>query len=482
MTDYLNIYFGQGTPAPRAVEWDRCLIVADGSPGLAESKFYELTADDWATQLIADGFSTIDRIYKSTSIFFGVEPSPERVFVYAYVSGTETTYEDVALEYVSGDTWKVPLSPVKEFKNDIELVNFYGYYDNYQENGYPNYSDGVTGQSFYVDTGVDGNWTGYLGFPNGLSMYGVTGEEVVVDATLPTSSKIYCDFTVGNESELGDFVAANRVNMIALALDNDKSTTQYVDNIFGDQLTDIMTIRSTISGKNCRWFYALPGNANPEDNIVGTTTKWKNLINIIGARDTFSAIKAFPSVDDDMAVGYMAMTAITHPHRQLTFAQPHMGIEKPEPNINKGKWNAGSIASIMQWTELAGNPYLITYGFTFGSGDFDRIEGSRCRIIILDSLYNNLYALLARRDTLTSYAGCQNIRKTIEATFNLLKSQRIVDGLQSIKIPIEEEFKKNSDAAKIARQQHLVPAVEIEYIWYTSVEKIIITRVENIAT
>ena len=134
----------------------------------------------------------------------------------------------------------------------------------------------------------------------------------------------------------------------------------------------------------------------------------------------------------------------------------------------------------MKRTELSGDPFLVTYGFTFGSGDVDRIEGTRCQYIIAKTLNNNLWALLARRDTLVSVDGCEAVRNTIIATFRLLKMQGIVDGLVDIRIPIQAELAKNTELGRLARLQHRCPAIEIDYLWETSLEHIEITKAQNV--
>ena len=183
-----------------------------------------------------------------------------------------------------------------------------------------------------------------------------------------------------------------------------------------------------------------------------------------------------------MACGLMGMVSATHPHMQMAFAEPHMGIEEAEPLIHQGKWYDGQISNIMKVTNLSGNPYLIMGGFTFGSGDASRIEGVRCRYIMAQTLQNQLWGLLAERETLMSYEGCQKIKARIRAAFKILTDQRVIDSLVSIYIPIEEDLRKNTEAGRIARQQQTVPVVEVEYEWFTSLEKIVITRAENVAT
>lgn len=477
MSEYIQITFGTSSAAPKAVEYDRAMIIGDATPStLSESKIYELTPSNWESTLQADGFALGDTLYDSVSIFFSPSPSPQRVWAYAYLSGAETCYTDVPLDYVEGETWETPLRPPTRFGSNIERVKFYccdgGTGWTY------NYADGSQGMPFTIEEDGAGNWTGRLTFDSGLS-----GADCgVVDPVL-SSCEITVDFCIGSAGGIGEAIVDNQINLVSLALENEASLKNYADNLFGSQLNDIMTMTSAIAGKRCIWFYALPGDANPNDTIAETTNTWGELKNLIGARSDIAVIKAKPSaLNHDMATGYMAMTVVTTPHKQMTFAEPHMGIEQQEPLINRSKWKKAQIASIMKRTELAGEPFLVTYGFTFGSGDTARINGTRCQYILAQTLTNNLWALLAKRSTLMSYEGTVAIRDTIAATFKMLKDKNIIDGLVAVRIPIEDDLKNNTAAGRIARAQRTVPAIEIDYLWYTSVEKIVITQIENVAT
>ncbi len=480
MGEYLTIYFGTSTSGPKAVEWDKAMVIGDGTGKVAESKTYILTPEDWITQLTDDGFSDSDTLYKSVAVYFSASPAPQSLWAYAHVSGATVDYDDVPLEYVQDNTWEIPIKPPSGFSpggSGIEQVKFYHCGDNIVETAQINTADGATGIGFTVEKDGAGNWTGRLKFDDGLS--GING--IVKPVT--TACNITVDFSAGTDAGLSTSLVDNNINMVSLALDNSSVIEQYTDNIFGSQLDDIMTILNSIAGKNIQFFYALPGGAQPETIISGTASKWKELKSLMGAREDVSAIKVIPSAfNHDPATGYMAMTSITHPHRQMGFAEPHFGIEGDEPPINRGKWRVGQIACIMKRTQLQGDPFLVTYGFTFGSGDAARINGVRCRTLLAQNLINNLWALFAERDTLMSYDGIQKIKANIDGTFKILIDQRIVDGLVSIYIPIEEDLVNNTAAGQLARAQRLVPVIEIEYLWYTSVEKIIITRAENIAT
>ena len=61
-------------------------------------------------------------------------------------------------------------------------------------------------------------------------------------------------------------------------------------------------------------------------------------------------------------------------------------------------------------------------------------------------------------------------------------NQGIVDGFKGVIIPVEADLKNNTAAGRVARAQRMIPAAEIEFYWYTTIEKIIITRVSNEAT
>lgn len=481
MGDYLDIIFGPSTAAPKAVEWDRCMIIGDGSPStLTESKLYELGADDWTTQLEADGFTLGDQLYDSTSIFFAASPTPERVWDYAYISGAETCYNNIPLNYIGGNQWTVPLGPPRKFGSNIERVKFYCCGEDIGTGWTYNYADASQGVGFTPEKDAGGNWTGKINFPNGLS-----GAACGIVKPLTSDCKITVDYCIGAEGGIGEAIEQYRINMCSLALENNATLKNYSDNIFGSQLQDMMKMSALISGKNCIWFYALPGDAQPDDTIQGTTSEWSELKNLIGARSDVAPLKAIPSsTNHDMATGYMAMTAISHPHLTMTLAQPHMGIQTYEPRINFSRWKDANIGCIIQWTELKDNPFLISYGFTLGTGDVSRVEGSRCRIIIAQTLTNNIKALLAKRTTLMSYEGCQALRATINATFKTLRDQHIVDGkgVKSVYIPVELDLKNHTEAGRIAAAQRTFPSVEIEFYFYPSLEKIRITRIENVAT
>lgn len=480
MGEYLTIYLGSSTAGAKAIEWDNAMVVGDGSGVLSSSKVYELTPNDWQTQLEDDGFDSDDTLYNSVSVYFTASPTPQKLFAFAYVSNSETEYTDVPLQYMGGNTWEIPIKPPTGFSpggTGIEQVTFYHCGENIVETGQINTANGATGIGFTVETDGAGNWNGQLTFDDGLS--GING----IVKPLGVDCNITVDFTANESANLSTAINDYNINLISLALENDSVIEQYTDNIFGSQLDDIMTILNATSGKDCMFFYALPGGADPETTISGASNKWKDFRSLVGANDHIAPIKIIPSaLGHDPATGYMAMTAISHPHKQMTFAEPYFGVNDKEAQINRGKWKKGQIACLMKRTELIGDPYLVTYGFTFGSGDSSRIEMVRCRDILVKQLRNSLWSLYAKRETLMNYDGVQRIKSQIRGAFKILIDQRIVDGLISINIPIEEDLLNNTVAGQLARQQNLIPAVEIEYLLYPSVEKIIITSVENVAT
>jgi len=479
MSEYITINFTPSTAGPKAVEWDRCMIVGDASPStLSASKIYEFASDDWDSQLATDGFAVGDLFYDSVGIFFSASPSPNRLWGYAYLSGEETCYTDVPLNFVEDDTWETPLKPPTQFLNGIQRVRFWCCGDDIGTGWTYNYADGSQGIGYTVVTNAAGNWDGRLTFDNGLS-----GEACGVVDPLTVDCKITLDFCIGEQGGIGEAIKDYNINMISLSLDNDEDLKNYSDNLFGSQLDDIATMTSAIAGKQCIWFYALPGDALPDETIQGTSNTWAELKNLIGARRDIAVIKAKPSaLKHDMAAGYMAMTAISRPHQQLSFAEPHVGIQDQEPTIYRSKWRVAQIASIMKRTELSGDPFFVTYGFTFGSGDVDRIEGTRCQYIIAKTLHRALWGLLAQRDTLVSYDGCERIKSVIRAVFKQLVGDEICEGLVAIRIPIQEELLNDTTSGQIARQQHRIGSIEIDYRWETSLEHITITKATNVAT
>ncbi len=479
MGEFIRIAFGASTAVPKAVEYDRAMVIGDATPStLSESKVYELSPSNWQTQLEADGFALGDQLYDSISIFFGANPSPQRVWAYAYLSGAATTYTDVPLSYVGDEMWEIPIKPPNGFYNNLERVRFYCCGDDIGSGYTWNYADGSQGLEFTPETDNEGDWTGRITFDNGLS-----GAVCGIVDPLTTDCKITCDFVIGSQGGISEALNDYQINMVSLSLENNANLKNFDTNIFGSQLQDIMMMRSLIAGKKCMWIYCLPGDADPDDTIQGSTSTWEQFKNLVGSNDHIAPIKAKPSSsNDDMAAGYMSMIVISHPHQQLTFAVPHMGIEEQENAINRSKWKTAQIACIMKWTELTGEPFLIRYGFTLGQGDTSRVEGTRCRDILAQTLENNLKGLLAKRSTWMSYEGVQKIKAVIRGTFKALKDKQIVDGLKSIYVPLEDDLLNNTAAGQLANALQEVTISEIQYYWNKCLEKITITKIENVAT
>lgn len=489
MGKYVTIYFGTGTPTAKAVEYDNAMLVVDGdeSDDITESKVIEITE---AEALVDEGFATSTRAYKSAATFFAASPTPSKLFVYVYVSEGGVDYEDYRLEKVTDTKWETPLKPPTGFApsgSGDEKVYFYGCDE---ETEYTtNYADGSVGIPFTVYEDEQSNWTGQLRFPSGLS----GSEGITTEANLTADCKITCDFTIGSIGGIGEAIDDYNINMIALAMDNSATKEQYESDdspLSQSQVNVIMDIKNAIAGKECIFFFALPGNADPTTTIDGTTsTKWHQLRNsLVGAREDVVAFKFKPTAGidegetDDMAAGYMGMTIASHPHTTMTFAQPHMGIEEPEPKINVNKWDDGKIGSIFQNRNLSGDPYLVSYGYTFGSGDANRINMVRCRYILSQSLRNALHALLATREELVNLAGCDAVEAAIRGVFSNLISQGIVDGLENIEIPLREELRDNTAAAQQAVANNRIPAVHISYQLFKSIEEITIASMDNTAT
>lgn len=474
----VQIYFGGGTPSPAAVEYDRFMLIVDGSEAsLSESAVYEIASQEELTDY---GFPTTSRAYKSAAIFFGASPTPSRLFVYAYVSGDTVAYANSPLQKVTDTIWETVVKPPTFSGN--ELVHFYGCGD---ETGYiDNYADGSVGLPFTVYEDEEGNWTGQLRFLSGLS----GSEGIVEEDNLTSTCDIRADFTVGTESGIGEAIEDYNINGVAIAIDPTTSTNYSAGNLpFGtDQVDMMMKMRNILMGKECLWFFSIPGGATPDTTVTGATNPtliWSDIKNsLIGAQEYVHTHKITPAEEDDMAAGVMGMTAATHPHRTMSAAQPHMGIAQQEPKAYRTKFEKGQITTIMKRPELSGEPYLLTEGFTFGSGDFSRINGTRCKYIIAQNLRNVMWALIAERETYCSVAGCNAIENRIRGLFKYLQNLRIVDGLADVRIPMREEFKNNTEAAQLAAQRNEIPGVEIDYIFYRSLEHISITQVDNVTT
>ncbi len=482
MREFITILFGESAAAPAAVEYDKSMIVGDGSDKLTSSKFYAVTNTDWQTQLEEDGFSDSEQIYKSVADFFSASPTPENLFVYAYVAAEDTDYSDMMLTKIDDTTWEIPSKPPEGWgpsATGIAKVRFYGCP---KGTGYQwNYQDGSTGQGFTEVKNSQDVWNGQLQFPNGLT--GQSGV-VITEDNLGTNCKITADFTIDpNKGGVGEKITEYDVNMVTLALENAQSLKNYSTNVFGtSQVNDLDTMMSAIAGKMCLFFYAYPGDANPSDTITGGGgVKWESLKSIVGQREDFSGFKAKPSITkDDMASGLMGMTSATHPHTGMSFARPHMAIYEPEPNLNQGKWRDAQTNYIVQKRFLAGAPFMIVRGFTFGTdANSDRINAVRCKYIILRTLRNGLWSLLSSQTVRMSYKGIVKVEEHIRGIFAGLVGDDIIDSFAYVRIPLKNDFLANNAASKIAAAKSEISGIRIGYYWNRSLEEIVVTALIN---
>ncbi len=477
MGEFITIFFGPSAAAPAAVEYDKSMIVGDGSAHLSSSKLYLLTQTTWETQLEDDAFTDSDQLYKSVADFFAASPSPEEVYAYAYVTGANVEYTNVPLTPVDDTIWEIPQKPPAGFGpggTGLERVRFYHPGTGFQWN----YSAGATGLAFTVYTDSQGNWTGQLAFPNGLT--GQSGAAVIPPEA---NDKITVDFTMGTKGGVGQQIADYGINMVSLALANTPSIADYATNVFGTgQVDDLDTMMSSIAGKQCIFIYAIPGNAGPDDAISeGGGVKWGSLKSIVGQREDFVAIKAKPSVTgDDMASGLLGICSSTHPHTGIGFARPHMAIQEKEPIINAAIWREAQTNYIIQRNELAGKPFMVVRGFTFGTDvNSDRINAVRCKYIILQTLRNGLWSLLSSQTVRMSYKGMVKIERKIAAIFAQLVADDIVDKFVYVRIPLKANFLAGDAVAKAANASKVVSGIKIGYEWNSSLEEITISALIN---
>jgi len=478
MGEFLTMFFGPSAAAPAAVEYDKSMIVGDGSAHLSSSKLYALTSDAWQTSLEDDGFSDSDQLYKSVADFFSASPTPEMVYAYAFVSNSDVDYTDVPLTSVDGTIWEIPSKPPAGFYpggTGLERVRFY----HPTNTGFQwNYKDGSIGLAFTVMTDSQGNWNGQLKFPNGL-----TGQSGPIVKPVEGDDKITVDFTMGSKGGVGDQIAEYGINMVSLALENTDSLKNYSTNIFGTgQVDDLDTMMSAIAGKQCIFIYAMPGNANPDDDISGGGgVKWGSLKSIVGQREDFVNFKSKPSVTkDDMASGLLGMCSSTHPHTGMNWARPHMAIKEPEPIINAKKWKDSNTNYIIQKQFLAGAPFMIVRGFTFGTDvNSDRINAVRCKYIMLQTLRNGLWSLFASQTVRMTYKGMVKIEEKISAIFAQLVADDIVDKFVYVRNPLKAHFLVNDAVAKAANASKRVSGIRIGYEWNHSMEEIEISALIN---
>lgn len=473
MGEYLTIIWDTEAPSAAQTPWDNCLLVVQGSDAsLSSSTVYACTSDTWSTVLTNAGFATTSQAYKSAAQFFAATPTPGgTLYVLGLVSGTVDTYTDVKMRKVTSTIYETPIKPPLGFSGEAQVK----YFPDADATGYwINKADGSAGMGFTINRDNSSNWTGRLTFLSGLS--GVT-----IDSPPNSDGKVTCSFRVGSATaDVSETIENYNINMMAAAYPNSRTTSNFTTLYFGSQTEDYSRFINAIAGKDCILFSALPGNAAVGSSGTSLSVNWENLKNLIGAREDFAAIKAKPSsLNHDMAAGYMGMTAGTHPHTTMSFAESHMGIQEEESLLNRNYWTDGQIASPMTRRELTGSPYLITHGFTFGTGYSSRINYVRCKYIISENLKNGLWALLAARKVRMSYAGMQLVRNKIAGIFKTLQDQGIHDGLSYIKIPIEDDLKNNTSAGQDARAAREIPSIEIGFYWYSSLEKIIITGIRN---
>ncbi len=477
MGEFITIFFGASAAAPAAVEFDKSMIVGDGSSHLSSSKLYLLTQTEWQTSLEDDAFTDSDQLYKSVADFFSASPSPEEVYAYAYVADGDVEWEDVPLTPIDDETWEIPSKPPKGFYpggTGLERVRFYHPGTGFQWN----YSNGATGLAFTVGTDSQGNWNGQLVFPNGL-----TGQSGAIVKPVEADDKITVDFTMGSEGSVGDQIAEYGINMVSLALENADDLKNYATNVFGtDQVHDLDTMMSAIAGKQCLFIYASPGDANPDDLISGGGgVKWGSLKSIVGQREDFSLLKSKPSVtQDDMASGLLGICSATHPHTGIGFSRPHMAIKEREPIINAAKWRDAQTNYIIQRNELAGQPFMIVRGFTFGTDvNSDRINAVRCKYIIIQTLRNGLWSLLSSQTVRMSYKGMVRIEDKIRSIFSQLVADDIVDKFVYVRIPLKTNFLANDAVARAANASKRVSGIKIGYEWNHSLEEITISALIN---
>lgn len=477
MGEFITIFFGASAAAPAAVEFDKSMIVGDGSAHLSSSKLYLLTQTEWQASLEDDSFVDSDQLYKSVADFFAASPSPEEVYAYAYVADSDVEWEDVPLTPIDDTTWEIPSKPPIGFYpggTGLERVRFYHPGTGFQWN----YSNGATGLAFTVLTDSQGNWNGQLQFPNGL-----TGQSGAIVKPVEVDDKITVDFTMGSEGGVGDQIAEYGINMVTLALENSDSLKDYATNIFGtSQVHDLDTMMGAIAGKQCIFIYAMPGDADPDDVISGGGgVKWGSLKSIVGQREDFVNFKSKPSeTQDDMASGLMGICSATHPHTGIGFARPHMAIKEKEPIINAAKWRDAQTNYIIQRNELAGKPFMVVRGFTFGTDvNSDRINAVRCKYIMLQTLRNGLWSLFASQTVRMSYKGMVKIEEKIKSIFAQLVADDIIDRFVYVRIPLKANFLANDDVAKAANASKRVSGIRIGYEWNHSLEEITISALIN---
>ena len=475
MGEYLTIIWDAETPSASTVPWDNTMLIVHGSEAsLTETEIIACTTDDWTTQLTSAGFTATDQGYKSVANYFAASPTPGgTLYVLALVSGSIDILQNLQLTKITNSIFETPTKPPLGFYG-VQQVRYYP--DSSLTGYFENKADGSVGIGFTLETDNSDNWTGRLTFADGLS-----GN--VIDEPPRVGSKITASYRIGKAtSDVSENITKYNINMMAASYANTRAKTNFTANdcYYGSQADDLSRFTNAIAGKNCLFFWNFPGNASYATSGIGFSNNWESLRNFVGAREDVSLIKIKPSSSNhDMAAGLLGMTAGTHPHKTMSFAQPHMGIQEEESLIARTYWTEGQIISPMERRELQGNPYLLSHGFTLGAGYSSRISYVRCKYIISANLVNGLWALLASRTVKMSYAGMQLVRNKIAGIFKTLQDQGIHDGLAYINIPVEDDLKVNNAAGQAARLAFEIPSITIGFYWFSSLERIVITGIRN---
>ena len=105
-SNIITVIFGTSAAAAKAVEWDKSMIIGDGSPALSATTIYLLLSTTWQTQLEDAGFSDTDQLYLSVGNFFAASPTPEEVYAVGYVAGATTNYLDIPLIQIDEEVWE----------------------------------------------------------------------------------------------------------------------------------------------------------------------------------------------------------------------------------------------------------------------------------------------------------------------------------------------------------------------------------------
>lgn len=476
--DFLTIIWEAETPAAATVSWDNCMLVVKGSEAsLTSTTIYSTTSSDWSEVLANAGFGATTQAYKSAADFYAASPTPSSLYVLGLVSGQVDTYQNAPLSKITDTLWETPVKPPLGWYNGTEQVRYYPDADN---TGYfVNAANGSAGVGFEIVTDGLGNWNGRLDFSDS----GLSGFEI--DNPPLDGCKITASFTIASSlAEIGTNISNYKIAMMAAAYENTSIKEDYPASAcyFGSQVNDLSRFMGAVAGKHCVLFWALPGAADPTDTASGIGGTWGDIKTLLGSREDVALIKAQPSsTQDDMAAGYMGIAAGEHPHRTLTYKTLHMGITAPEDDIALSYWENAQVAAAMAMPELSGTPNVILGGYTLGVGYSARINYVRCKNIISQELRNTIAALIASRKVKMSYNGMSYVQSVIEGLFSTLQDQGIIDGLAYVRIPIAQDLKSNTAAGQAARAAREIPSIQIGFYWYSSLERITITSIGNVA-